>query len=223
MAIDYTQIICQQQGNGPYYLLGFSFGGFIAMAIANLLERQGQNVAFVGLVESDVNLTDPSYPKNIVLQNLIMQTYSLIRRELGILQPLSAEIFADEARELSEKILSSAGEQQRQAIINWLTERKYLRENIPHSVLTEYLSRSQAHMGLIENFQPEMIHAPMFMWSAQESLLGPKRSDKNWGMYTSGIVVEETIAGDHFAVMYPPSVHILAEQLDKSLRAIQAS
>jgi thioesterase domain-containing protein len=66
-----------------------------------------------------------------------------------------------------------------------------------------------------------MIRAPIFIWSAQESLSGVKSSDKHWGMYTSGMVVEALIAGRHYAVMYPPSVYTLAEQLDKRLQEVQ--
>jgi hypothetical protein len=173
------------------------------------------------LVDCDVNWADPSCRRNVVLQNIIEQMYSLIRRELGILQPLAAERLVDEARGLSEAILSTEGEQQTKVIVNWLMERKFLREDIPYSLVTENLSRFQVHINLVESFQPKMIRAPMFIWSAQESLSGIKTSDKNWGMYTSGMVVEELIAGGHYAVMYPPSVYVLAEQLGKRLRDFQ--
>lgn len=223
MAIDYAQVIRQQQPNGPYYLLGFSLGGFFAMTIANVMERQGQRVAFVGLVDCDVQWVDPSYPRHLILRNFITEMYGLIQRELGFLQPLAAERLTDEATELSEKILWSAEDQRIEAIINWLTEQKYILGDVPYTVLNEYLSRFVIHIGLIENFQPEMTRAPLFIWRARESLSGINQSDKNWGMYTSETVVEETIEGNHYTVMYRPSVHTLAGQLDKSLQVIQAS
>ena len=52
MAIDYAQYIRQRQPQGPYQLLGWSLGGSLALLVAAELEKQGQAVAFLGLVDS---------------------------------------------------------------------------------------------------------------------------------------------------------------------------
>ena len=52
MAIDYAQYIRQRQPLGPYKLLGWSLGGSLALLVAAELEKQGQTVAFLGLVDS---------------------------------------------------------------------------------------------------------------------------------------------------------------------------
>ncbi|MDH0732573.1 non-ribosomal peptide synthase/polyketide synthase [Pseudomonas sichuanensis] len=52
MAIDYAQYIRQKQADGPYLLLGWSLGGTLAVLVAEELRRQGQEVGFVGLVDS---------------------------------------------------------------------------------------------------------------------------------------------------------------------------
>ncbi|WDY56393.1 non-ribosomal peptide synthase/polyketide synthase [Pseudomonas sp. PSKL.D1] len=54
MAIDYAQYIRQKQAHGPYYLLGWSLGGPLAVLVAHELERQGQQVAWLGLADSYV-------------------------------------------------------------------------------------------------------------------------------------------------------------------------
>ncbi|UXY50549.1 non-ribosomal peptide synthetase [Pseudomonas tohonis] len=51
MAIDYTRFIRRQQPEGPYRLLGWSLGGALALLVAQELERQGQEVEQVGLVD----------------------------------------------------------------------------------------------------------------------------------------------------------------------------
>jgi thioesterase domain-containing protein len=40
------------QPSGPYYLAGWSFGGFVAYEMALQLERLGEDVAFVGLLDT---------------------------------------------------------------------------------------------------------------------------------------------------------------------------
>ncbi|WP_395607828.1 non-ribosomal peptide synthase/polyketide synthase [Pseudomonas sp. B22129] len=52
MAIDYSQYIRQQQASGPYHLMGWSLGGTLAVLVAQELESQGQQVEFLGLVDS---------------------------------------------------------------------------------------------------------------------------------------------------------------------------
>ncbi len=52
MAIDYAQYIRQKQPTGPYHLLGWSLGGTLAVLVAKELERQGQAIAYLGLVDS---------------------------------------------------------------------------------------------------------------------------------------------------------------------------
>jgi len=54
MASDYLAQIRQKQPQGPYHLLGWSLGGTLAMLIAAQLEQAGQQVKFVGLVDSFV-------------------------------------------------------------------------------------------------------------------------------------------------------------------------
>jgi amino acid adenylation domain-containing protein/non-ribosomal peptide synthase protein (TIGR01720 family) len=57
MATDYIEQIRMVQPVGPYYLLGWSFGGIVAHAVATELQRRGERVAF--LANFDVY---PGYP-----------------------------------------------------------------------------------------------------------------------------------------------------------------
>ncbi|MBF4208259.1 amino acid adenylation domain-containing protein [Pseudomonas donghuensis] len=59
MAIDYAQYIRQKQAQGPYRLLGWSLGGTLAVLVAAELEKQGQTVSFLGLVDSFIPRRDP--------------------------------------------------------------------------------------------------------------------------------------------------------------------
>ncbi|MFM9432981.1 amino acid adenylation domain-containing protein [Janthinobacterium sp. CG_23.3] len=58
MARDYTRMIRQTQAQGPYRLMGWSLGGTLAAMVAALLERAGQAVSFVGLVDSYIPGTE---------------------------------------------------------------------------------------------------------------------------------------------------------------------
>jgi len=51
MVADYLAHVFEIQPTGPYYLLGWSFGGTIAHAMAAELQRQGQEVALLALLD----------------------------------------------------------------------------------------------------------------------------------------------------------------------------
>jgi thioesterase domain-containing protein len=52
MAADYVELIRQIQPSGPYNLLGWSFGGLVAHAIATRLQTAGDDVALLALLDS---------------------------------------------------------------------------------------------------------------------------------------------------------------------------
>ncbi|UUM21367.1 non-ribosomal peptide synthetase [Mycoavidus sp. SF9855] len=52
MASDYIRQIRRIQPGGPYYLLGWSFGGSVAHSMATQLEQQGEKVALLALLDS---------------------------------------------------------------------------------------------------------------------------------------------------------------------------
>src|SRR4051812_25966316 len=54
MAADYVTLIRERQPNGPYALIGYSFGGLLAYEIAVRLSRTGEPIEFVGLVDTGV-------------------------------------------------------------------------------------------------------------------------------------------------------------------------
>jgi amino acid adenylation domain-containing protein len=52
IAAEYVDAIRSVRPEGPYDLLGWSFGGFVAYEIASQLERQGETVSFLGLMDT---------------------------------------------------------------------------------------------------------------------------------------------------------------------------
>jgi nonribosomal peptide synthetase DhbF len=52
MAAGYVEQIRSVQPTGPYFLLGWSFGGIAANAVATRLQREGEKVAFLALLDA---------------------------------------------------------------------------------------------------------------------------------------------------------------------------
>ncbi|KAG0195360.1 hypothetical protein BGX28_001591, partial [Mortierella sp. GBA30] len=52
MVLDYIDQVRRVQPQGPYHVLGYSFGGLIANHMASHLEKQGERVALVALMDT---------------------------------------------------------------------------------------------------------------------------------------------------------------------------
>ncbi len=68
MAADYTEQLRKTRPEGPYRLLGWSFGGLVAQAMATLLEEQGEHVELLCLLDSyprsaDAQAVGPETPE----------------------------------------------------------------------------------------------------------------------------------------------------------------
>jgi enterobactin synthetase component F len=61
MAVEYISRIREVQGNGPYRLLGWSLGGIVAHEIARQLEKQEEQIAFLGMFDAYPHVTKCSH------------------------------------------------------------------------------------------------------------------------------------------------------------------
>ncbi|GAA1085232.1 non-ribosomal peptide synthetase [Nocardiopsis metallicus] len=55
----YARLVRAVQPNGPYHLVGWSFGGQIAYGLATLLQSEGERVAFLGLLDTYPTDSEP--------------------------------------------------------------------------------------------------------------------------------------------------------------------
>src|SRR5690606_10979117 len=54
LAAVYVEQLRRQQPQGPYHLLGWSLGGLLAFCAATQLEQAGEEVAFLGIIDSQI-------------------------------------------------------------------------------------------------------------------------------------------------------------------------
>jgi nonribosomal peptide synthetase DhbF len=89
MAEDYVGLIRRVQPHGPYNLLGWSFGGLVAHAVATRLQSAGEEVALLALLDSypvqheslQAAFDDDENPSGQVAINPIMNLLDVLRRE----------------------------------------------------------------------------------------------------------------------------------------------
>jgi len=72
LAAHYVQEMRALQPEGPYYLMGLSFGGVVAFEMAQQLHAQRQEVALLALFDSYLSRKEYRLPLNNILSNLLM-------------------------------------------------------------------------------------------------------------------------------------------------------
>lgn len=61
MVEDHVAIIQRVQPSGPYWLLGYSWGGLVALEVARRLRAAGETVAFLGMLDPVLSQADWTY------------------------------------------------------------------------------------------------------------------------------------------------------------------
>jgi thioesterase domain-containing protein len=174
-------------------------------------------VAFLGLIDSDFRLTDPASRTDAYVRRHIVDMYGTLARELSVVRSLEPRELAREAASLSQRVLAAAHPERSHAIVEWLRERGHLAPELSPAMVDRYFSLFEAHVALVEGFVPPRISAPLFVW---ERARPDDPSSEIWRACTSASVERAVVAGNHYDLMFPPLVEVLAAGVDAALRRV---
>ena len=193
MATLYLAAVREVQPQSPYILMGWSFGGMVALQMAHELKTQGEQVAFLGLLDTYTysHLPDEQYISKEVVIELPHETLSISREELQRLPIEQQAIFLCEQVKQTNLIPSDMERLLRVQLSNSEAMQNYLPLPYPG---TSFLFR--AEKGLL-SFSQDV--------SALEPTLG-------WGKVIANIELH-TIPGFHEYMVHQPNVSILAQKL----------
>jgi thioesterase domain-containing protein len=203
MARDYTDQIRMAQPSGPYHLLGWSLGGNIAFAIAEELERRGEQIGLLVILDSRVDNTE-----GIALSNEPWMVYNLVLAQFGYVPALTPADPEPEARMLE------------------LVRRR------PDSGLAEWPEqRLRALQRVIKNnvkvaryHQAGRVHCPMLFFSATRNPPGLAEKLENWRPFVDGPIEAVELDCDHRYMLLPGPMARLGPALsDRLARAAAAS
>jgi amino acid adenylation domain-containing protein len=196
----YVAEIKQLQPEGPYYLAGHSFGGYIAMEIARILQEQGHKIAFLGLCD-----TYPPGPRRqaslpermlIHLQNLrdlkTSEVPGYLRDRLLAMLIRSSSLFP------VRSFLSRIGFRPKEAMVA--------------AGITRYGFHPSPYPGDAFLFKVEQ--RPWYIrWDPME----------NWHKFIQGKLEIRIIPGKHGTMFFEPYVQDLARQLNDCLQLVETS
>jgi enterobactin synthetase component F len=181
IAADYLEQIRAVQPVGPYHLLGWSFGGHVAHAVATLLREAGEPVALLALLDV--------YPSTRAERDAggdpRREFFDKLGADLGLApdQPLRQERVLDIFR---------AG----RAPAPWNVLHAHLREGTEDSFerMVEVATHS---IGLARAYRPRRFDGDIVFFSARPEGPGPGPSARLWAPYASGGIENHLLDCSH--------------------------
>jgi amino acid adenylation domain-containing protein len=203
MAADYVQEIKLIQPQGPYFLGGHSFGGFVAYEMARQLEQQGDKVAMVALIDC----LGPNY----VDKHTFAQKMQIHLNNLTQLSPPRALNYVQERVDflLRLKVLK-------------LIQKRYFK------IANLFLSRKQRPLtvrnryDILLNYNPQTYGGKITLLRARvRDVKGYSDPNGGWGGLALGGVDVYEIPGDHITMLVQPKLaQILTEQINDTVALI---
>jgi thioesterase domain-containing protein/peptidoglycan/xylan/chitin deacetylase (PgdA/CDA1 family) len=202
MARDYTDQIRMAQPSGPYHLLGWSLGGNVAFAIAEELERRGQEIGL--LVILDANLADR---EAIALSNETWMIYNLVLAQFGYVPALTPAEPDPEAR-MVELVRRRPG----LGLDEWPEQRLLALQR----VIKNNVAVARAH-------QPGRVHCPLLFFSANRNPPALAEKLEIWRQFVDGPFEAVELDCDHRYMLLPEPVARIGSALTGRLARATAA
>jgi len=196
MARDYADQIRMVQPSGPYHLLGWSLGGDIAFAIAEELERRGEEIGL--LVILDANLADR---EAVALSNEPWMVYNLVLAQFGYVPALTPAEPDPEARML-ELVRRRPG----LGLDEWPDQRVRALQR----VIKNNVAMAHAH-------QPGRVHCPLLLFSATRNPPALAEKLEIWRTFVDGPIEAVELDCDHRYMLLPEPIAQIGPALTGAL------
>ncbi|WP_338911511.1 non-ribosomal peptide synthase/polyketide synthase [Mycetohabitans rhizoxinica] len=182
MALDYVEQIRRIQPSGPYQLVGWSLGGLIAFEMACLLQKKGEHVALLTLLDSYVRTGDKPM-RRIARQDMIADLLAEVGYDSASSEKTPLDF--DERREILRQggsLYAALDERQFDSILDFF-------EKTPQ-MIERYVPRS--------SFEGDVLHI-----KAALEKPGFRPEPETWQAYVKGHVEMHSIDCEHGAMMQP--------------------
>ncbi|MEU5210162.1 amino acid adenylation domain-containing protein [Streptomyces sp. NPDC020742] len=205
MAADYVEQIRTVQPTGPYHLLGWSFGGLVAHAMATLLQRDGEQVALLGMLDS--------YPVESAQRCALPQ---LTDRDFHAILVASAGHDAPVAPAEPDAGRMAEALQRKMGLPAHLTD-----GGSEASLLDVYRN----NLALMREFRPGLFHGDLLFFAAAvadptDPFDAGRTSAQAWRGYVDGAIESHDVAATHHRMMRPQALAeigpVLADRLARA-------
>lgn len=208
LAAIYVDKVRELQPHGPYHLCGHSFGGIVVYEMAVLLAKMGEAVGLVALIDS----LHPGFRSSLsTAQRLQFRAVYLLNRVAKYAGNIRHGRIDRIAQDVSDFVLHRCKR------TFWKVARLVfggLGAPVPEAINSDEMILVSAW----NRYQSAQYDGRIVLLNAAER--PPEYgSDKTlgWARHVSGTIDVHVVPGDHYSIMRPPDVRVLAEQLEPYL------
>jgi amino acid adenylation domain-containing protein len=233
MATHYIEALRRVQPQGPYYIAGWSFGSWIAFEMAQQLQKSGEEVALLAVLDTlaPIKSNVPSFGNSFKFFLTTVARYiwpffldyvSLIsapsqKRMKGLLRSPNFKKLAQILK--ANLFLHSILKQNITADL--MTEESKLRllsELAIRPMLRVFFANNKAVLNYVPQVYPQRIH--LFRTKVQSSIVKEDQS-MGWNQLTVGGTEIHHIPGNHLTMLRKPHIQILAAKLKACIEKAQ--
>jgi pristinamycin I synthase-3/4 len=192
MARDYAEHIRKTVPEGPYEILGWSFGGLVAHAVATRLQAEGAEVSLLAVLDG--------YP----------DAYDGTEHEVGEEQVLAILLNAagvDRAEAFGDAPLERA------AVLERLGETGSALANLDDASVSRMVTVFLNNTRLIADFRPRRFSGDLVFFGATVGRTDPGLTPDKWRPYLSGRIEEHHLDTDHAGLARPEALGRIARTL----------
>ena len=232
IASQYIKAIQTVQPVGPYFLGGHSFGGKIAFEMATQLQRLGQSVAFLAILDMSAPIPELNPKEDFanwdnarwicsmaaIIEGLFGENLQLSNETLASLTPDQQINYFKQQLEIVGILPPQADIKLVRGLLQ-VYRTQCLIDYVPHNTSPTSITLFRA--------QEENSHT---LFLAQEGNSEQENSDHlsydpawGWNQFSDSEVKIHTVPGSHTSMMTEPHVKVLAEKLQKSLEQAQSN
>ncbi|UII69070.1 amino acid adenylation domain-containing protein [Pseudomonas sp. HN11] len=210
LAALYVEQLRQQQPHGPYHLLGFSLGGLLAITAAAQLEKCGEQVAFLGILDSQYQRQAEEDSVEALLDSAAqVLTVDSQARLRNLPAPVSTALIA--------RLATLPPAERLPALAQWAHQQGLQLEGDSWEHLHTRLGYQQHTQQLLASFQPPRLSCPVHIWWADTTLQAADFTDPQWEQLSSGPWVRDVVQAQHLNLLEQPTMH---QQLVAGLAAL---
>jgi amino acid adenylation domain-containing protein len=203
LASHYLQAIRDVQPRGPYHLGGWSMGGVVAFEMAQQLRQQGEEVAFLGLIDSAAPKPVEGIDDATVLAGFLRDLGAQVGRSSGKSLP-----------DMSERLRGLDRHAQVACLLEEAVANGILPPQTDAAQLENLLRVFRGNVQALSSYVPQRYDGRLALFRAT----GNNGQDlvSAWANYAAAVEIY-SLPGSHYTVMTQPNVHELATLVGREL------
>nr|WP_041408079.1 polyketide synthase Pks13 [Segniliparus rotundus] len=212
----YVPLLKEIQGDGPYVLGGWSFGGYLAYAVALALKQEGADVPLLALIDS---VRPSETPKDTPEEQRarIDRYFAFAKRNYGV---------ATDIEPPYEKLIGASEEDQIKLVLDMM---KLAGVQIPGGMIEHQRASYLDNLAIIKG-ELRAYDSPVVLYRADrmhdggvelEPAYANIDPDGGWAPYVQNLDIVQC-GGDHISIIDEPRISVVGADLSHRLAAIEA-